>query len=101
MTWLERLKKLDLPGTGTDKTDRTPNKPLLSVLAVPNPRTFENARPVAARLRVVEFRLKVDEPGRWHTALGPDADDLIADLRDRYRDRLYGIRKPGDPEPGR
>ena len=101
MTWLERLKKLDMRGAGTDKTDRTPNKPLLSVLAVAHPGTFEKSRGDGARLRIVEFRLKSDVPGRWHTALGPDADDLIADLRDRYRDRLDGIRKPGDPEPGR
>lgn len=92
MTWLDRLKKSEMPGTGTDKTDRTPLRPLMSVLAVPYPRTFENARATVARLRVVEFRLKDDAPGRWHTALGPDTDDLIADLRERYGARLDGAR---------
>lgn len=96
MTWLDRLKNSDMRGAGTDKTDRTPASrpasPLLSVLAVPYPRTFENARATVARLRVVEFRLTDDAPGRWHTALGPDPDDLSADLRDRFGARLDGLR---------
>lgn len=52
-------------------------------------------------LQLVEFRTSGDPVGVWHTALGPDADDLIADLRDRYRDRLSGVRKVSDSEPER
>lgn len=92
MTWLDRLKKSEMPGACTDKTDRTPPKPLLSVLAVADPGTSEKSKAPAARLRVVEFRLTVDPPGRWHVALGPDADDLIADLRSRYGARLDAAR---------
>jgi len=92
MTWLDRLKKSEMPGTGTDKTDRTPLRPLLSVLAVSRPGTLERSPAAVARMRIVEFRLKVDAPGRWHTALGPDTDDLIADLHERYGGRLDGAR---------
>lgn len=57
--------------------------------------------PIVPTLRIVHFRLNTDPETVWHTALGPDADDLIADLRDRYRDRLAGIRKVGDSESDR
>lgn len=43
-------------------------------------------------LQVVSFRLKIDPPGVWHTALGPDVADLIADLRGRYGARLDGVK---------
>lgn len=58
-------------------------------------------KPMVPTLQMVHFRLNADPENVWHTALGPDADDLIADLHDRYRDRLYGIRKFDDPEPRR
>ena len=77
--------------------------PLLACTPV-TPVTSQNRQCASATrfgLRRVEFRTSGDPFGVWHTALGPDSDDLIADLRDRYRDRLYGIRKLGDPEPGR
>lgn len=77
--------------------------PLLACTPV-TPVTSQNRQGASATrfgLRRVEFRTSGDPFGVWHTALGPDSDDLIADLRDRYRDRLYGIRKLGDPEPGR
>lgn len=48
--------------------------------------------PTRPKFRMVQFRLKVDPEHVWHTALGPDADDLAADLRDRYRDRLDDVR---------
>lgn len=48
--------------------------------------------PTRPKFRMVQFRLKVDPEHVWHTALGPDADDLATDLRDRYRDRLDGLR---------
>lgn len=49
-------------------------------------------KPTPPKLQMVHFRLKADREDVWHTALGPDSDDLIADLRDRYRDRLDGVR---------
>lgn len=58
-------------------------------------------KPTPPELQVVHFRLKADREGVWHTALGLDAGDLIADLHDRYRDRLAGVRRVGDTEPGR
>ena len=45
-----------------------------------------------AGLRIVEFRLFCDRPGAWHTALGPDADDLLHDLRDRFGERLEAVK---------
>lgn len=50
--------------------------------------------PTRPKFRMVQFRLKVDPEHVWHTALGPDADDLAADLRDRYRERLDDVRIP-------
>ncbi len=51
------------------------------------------AKPIRdARLRRVDFRLKGDAPGAWCTALGPDEAELIADIRERYRERLDGLR---------
>lgn len=94
MTWLDRLKNSDMRGAGTDKTDRTQERPLLSVLAVAGPGSFEKSRAVGRGLRMVEFRLTVDAPGRWHVALGADTDDLIADLRSRYGGRLDDVRVP-------
>ncbi len=56
------------------------------------PQKREVSKPARIGLQSVQFRLKADPPGVWHTALGPDADDLAADLRDRYRERLDGLR---------
>lgn len=51
------------------------------------------AKPVRiAGLCRVDFRLKIDVPGIWHTALGPDQSELLADLRARYRERLDVLR---------
>jgi hypothetical protein len=92
MTWLERLKKSETPGARTDKTDRTLQRPLLSVLTVPAPCAVEKPLLQANRPSVVEFRLVSDAPGRWHTALGPSVQELIADLRSRYGTRLESAR---------
>lgn len=98
MTWLDRLKKLELPAPGTDKTDKTPSVRLLSVLSVAHTGAFEKSHATVGRLRVVEFRLTSDVSGRWHTALGPDLEKLVLDLRDRFGDRLAGIRQSHKPD---
>lgn len=98
MTWLDRLKKLELPAPSTDKTDKTPSHRLLSVLSVAYPSASEESQATGHRLRVVEFRLTSDAQGRWHTALGPDLEKLVLDLRDRFGDRLAGIRQSRKPD---
>lgn len=98
MTWLDRLKKLGLPDPSTDKTDRTPSGRLLSVLSVGHAGAFEESHATVGRLRVVEFRLTGDVSDRWHAALGPDLEKLVLDLRDRFGDRLAGIRQSRKPD---
>ena len=81
MSWLARLKNSNVPASGTDKTDKSPIRPLLSVLAVPPPGTNEkHEEPV----RVV-VRYKVN--GRGGTAIGvkPRAE-IIRDLRRMHGD---------------
>lgn len=47
--------------------------------------------PPARRLVVVHFSL-AEGSGHWHTAIGPSAEAIVADLRDRYGSRLIGTR---------
>jgi hypothetical protein len=63
------------------------------VAAKPQLLELLTAKPIrSAGLCRVDFRLKVDAPGIWHTALGPDQTELLVDLRARYRERLDGLR---------
>lgn len=93
------LARLESPGvtlkplseTRTLQNRTTPLRACTLVTPVTPPkRHYPEAR--QAGLSIVNFRLKVDAPGIWHTALGPDQLDLIADLRARYRERLDGLR---------
>lgn len=93
MTWLDRLKKTEMPGRGTDKTDRTPKRPLLAVLAVTPPGTFEKSPGRA----VVRFRFASDQPNAWATCLGTpgeSAESVRADLRAKWPNIMI---EGGDP----
>ncbi|MBK7146787.1 MAG: hypothetical protein IPH76_16860 [Xanthomonadales bacterium] len=93
MTWLDRLKKTEMPGRGTDKTDRTPKRPLLSVLAVADPGTFEKSPGRA----VVRFRFAADPPNAWATCLGApseSAESVRAGLRAKWPNVMF---KDGEP----
>lgn len=83
MSWLARLKNLNVPAPGTDKTDRTPEKEVLSVLSVAPPANSEKLR----GRPVVHFRLPDHPPGAWATVIGRPGEtreELVADLRQRW-----------------
>lgn len=44
--------------------------------------------PPAAESVLVDFRLREDPAGVWHSARGADPNEITADLRSRYGDRL-------------
>lgn len=95
MSWLARLKNLNMPAAGTDRTDTTPENEVSSVLSVAPPAVSENLR----GRPVVHFRLPEHPPGAWATVIGKPGqsrDALVADLRRRWPEvEVAHDRPPG------
>jgi len=87
MSWLARLKNSNVPPLGTAITDKSPSRPLLAVLSVPHPATFEKHEPAKTGRVVARFRLPGDPPSASATCIGrPGAsvESVIAELRERW-----------------
>lgn len=87
MTWLARLKNSDMPTGAAAKTDKSPNRPLSSVLSVTQPAISENHAPL--NRAVVRYQLRGKPTNTWNTAIGPGPRErVVEDILRRWPDAV-------------
>ena len=74
MSWLGRLKNLNVPAPGTDGTDETPRKEVLAVVSVPPSSTSEKIHGRS----VVHFQLPDHPANSWATLVGRPGESRAA-----------------------